>query len=184
MAARRSYSRTNTRYAQTRNTDRSVSGMYVYGNTVTKPAYEPDRENVRPKRPKRRASSQVRRNRKQAMHMNPAYVIFLTVAAIAALVICSNYIQLQSTITEHSQKITSMQEELAQLKEENTTRENAVLDSVNLDEIRDKAQNELGMVYASQDQIINYEDPAADYVKQYEDIPESGVLAQSDNNAG
>ena len=168
MAARRSYSRTNTRYAQTRNTDRSVSGMYVYGNTVTKPAYEPDRENVRP----------------QAMHMNPAYVIFLTVAAIAALVICINYIQLQSTITEHSKKITSMQEELAQLKEENTTRENAVLDSVNLDEIRDKAQNELGMVYASQDQIINYEDPAADYVKQYEDIPESGVLAQSDNNAG
>ena len=77
-----------------------------------------------------------------------------------------------------------MQEELAQLKEENTTRENAVLDSVNLDEIRDKAQNELGMVYASQDQIINYEDPAADYVKQYVDIPESGVLAQSDNNAG
>ena len=116
--------------------------------------------------------------------MNPAYVIFLTVAAIAALVICINYIQLQSTITEHSKKITSMQEELAQLKEENTTRENAVLDSVNLDEIRDKAQNELVMVYASQDQIINYEDPAADYVKQYEDIPESGVLAQSDNNAG
>ena len=99
MAARRSYSRTNTRYAQTRNTDRSVSGMYVYGNTVTKPTYEPDRENVRPQRPKRRASSQVRRNRKQAMHMNPAYVIFLTVAAIAALVICINYIQLQSTIT-------------------------------------------------------------------------------------
>ena len=95
--------------------------MYVYGNTVTKPTYEPDRENVRPQRPKRRASSQVRRNRKQAMHMNPAYVIFLTVAAIAALVICINYIQLQSTITEHSKKITSMQEELAQLKEENTT---------------------------------------------------------------
>ena len=118
------------------------------------------------------------------MHMNPAYVIFLAVAAVAALVICINYIQLQSAITEHSKTITAMQEELADLKEENTTRENAVLDSVNLDEVRERAQNELGMVYASQDQIVNYEDPATDYVKQYEDIPESGVLAQSDNNAG
>ena len=56
----------------------------------------PDRENVRPTAPKRRASSQVpQKTGKQAMHMNPAYVIFLTVAAIAALVICINYIQLQ-----------------------------------------------------------------------------------------
>nr|WP_296267031.1 hypothetical protein [uncultured Merdimonas sp.] len=183
MAARRSYSRANSRYTQT-GTGRSTSGMYVYGNTVAKPAYEPDPRNVRPEKPRRKASSQVRRNRRQAMHMNPAYVIFLAVAAVAALVICINYIQLQSAITEHSKTITAMQEELADLKEENTTRENAVLDSVNLDEVRERAQNELGMVYASQDQIVNYEDPATDYVKQYEDIPESGVLAQSDNNAG
>ena len=38
------------------------------------------------------------------------------------------------------------------------------------------------MVYASPEQIIEYEDPATDYVKQYEDIPEDGVLAQSDKN--
>ena len=48
-----------------------------------------------------------------------------------------------------------------------------------LDEIRDRAQNQLGMVYASPEQIIKYDDPAADYVKQYEDIPEDGVIARS-----
>ena len=57
------------------------------------------------------------------------------------------------------------------------------MDSVNLEEIRDKAQNELGMVYASPEQIVEYDNPATDYVKQYEDIPEDGVLAQSDKDS-
>lgn len=180
MAARQSYTRTNTRYADHRGTGRSASAAYVYGNTVAKPVYEPDRERVHRQRPQKKASSQVRRNRKQAMHMNAAYVIFLTVAAIAVLIICINYIRLQSTITEHSKSITAMQEELANLREENTTRENAVLDSVNLDEVRNRAQNDLGMVYATPDQIVTYEDPATDYVRQFENIPEDGMLAQSE----
>ena len=180
MAARQSYTRTNTRYADHRGAGRSASAAYVYGNTVAKPVYEPDRERVRRQRPQKKASSQVRRNRKQAMHMNAAYVIFLTVAAIAVLIICINYIRLQSTITEHSKSITAMQEELANLREENTTRENAVLDSVNLDEVRERAQNDLGMVYATPDQIVTYEDPATDYVRQFENIPEDGMLAQSE----
>ena len=54
------------------------------------------------------------------------------------------------------------------------------MDSVNLEEIREKAQEELGMVYASPEQVIEYQRPSADYVKQYENIPEDGVLAQSD----
>ena len=40
--------------------------------------------------------------------------------------------------------------------------------------------NELGMVYATSDQVIEYDSPSGDYVKQYEGIPEDGVLAQSD----
>ena len=88
--------------------------------------------------------------------MNRAYVTFLAVAAIFALILCVNYVQ---------------------------TKYNSVMDSVNLDEIREKAMNELGMVYATSDQVIEYESPSGDYVKQYEGIPEDGVLAQSDKNA-
>ena len=184
MAAARSYTRTNSRYEEYTSAGETRSSAYVYGNTVAKPVYEPGERRVRRERIRKRTSVQVRRNRKQAMHMNAAYVIFLAAAAIVALLICINYIQLQATITEHSKTITAMQEELADLKEENTTRENAVRDSVNLDEVRQRAQNELGMVYATQDQIITYEDPATDYVKQYQNNPESGILAQSDHNAG
>ena len=54
------------------------------------------------------------------------------------------------------------------------------MDAVNLDEIREEAQGTLGMVYASADQVIEYNSPSADYVKQYEDIPKDGVIASSD----
>lgn len=114
--------------------------------------------------------------------MNSAYVVFLAIAALVALIVCVNYVRLQSSITSRSKNITVLQKELADMKEENTTKYNAVMDSVNLDEIREKAEGELGMVYASPDQIVEYDDPATDYVKQYENIPEDGALAQSDNN--
>lgn len=152
--------------------------MYVYGNVVTKPAYEPKRH---VEEPRRRTSHQVRRNRKKALQMSPGYVVFLAVAAIIALVVCVNYVQLQSRITSRSKNITAMQEELAQMREENNTRYNAVMDTVNLEEVREKAE-ELGMVYATSSQVITYNSPSADYVKQYESIPEDGVLAQSIKN--
>ena len=56
------------------------------------------------------------------------------------------------------------------------------MDSVTLEEVEEKAINELGMVRANEDQIVEYENSAGDYVKQYENIPENGVLAQSDKN--
>ena len=71
------------------------------------------------------------------------------------------------------------EKKLADAKEENTTRYNVVMDSVNLEEVRDRAINDLGMGYATSDQIIEYQNPVNDYVKQYESIPKSGVLGQT-----
>lgn len=112
--------------------------------------------------------------------MNPGYVVFLTAAAVCALLICVNYVNLQSRITRRSKNITAMQAELVDLKEKNNTRYNTIMDSVNLEEVRVSAQDKLGMVYATEAQVIEYQKPSADYVKQYEAIPEEGVLAQSD----
>ena len=96
----------------------------------------------------------VLRVRKRALHMNAAYVVFLAIAATIVLLLCVNYVRLQSEVTKHSKNVTALQEELADLKEENTTKYNAVVDSVNLDVIREKAINQLGMTYATPDQIV------------------------------
>ena len=77
------------------------------------------------------------------------------------------------------ERILFTQEELADLTESNTTRYNAAANSVNMETVRDRAMNEMGMVYAAQGTVIEYNRPAGDYVKQYSDIPESGVLAKS-----
>ena len=135
-------------------------------------SYASDRRQSGGYRSMQYGSRQVQKNRNRALHMNAAYVIFLAVAATVVLLLCVNYVRLQSELTRRSKHVTALQEELADLKEENTTKYNAVVDSVNLDEIRERAINQLGMTYA----------PASDYVKQYENIPENGVLAQSDKN--
>ena len=151
---------------------------YVYGNTVPKPVQEPEKR----RRRTQKVSRQVRNNQKRALRVSAGYVVFLTAAALLTLVVCVGYVRLQARITDSSKKVTAMQEELAQLREENDTRYNTVMDSVDVEEIKKAAQEDLGMVYASPEQVVEYESPSADYVKQYESIPEDGVLARSDHN--
>ena len=153
--------------------------MYVYGNAVPKPSYEPGRrEQSRPVR-RKKTSNQVRRNRRAAMQMSRSYVAFLAVAAVCMMLVCVYYVSLRTELTSRSQHIAQMQSTLASLDEENTTRYNSIVDSVNLEEIRDRAMNELGMVYATQDQVVEYDNPTGDYVQQYETIPEEGVIASA-----
>lgn len=159
-----------------------VSNMatYVYGNTVRKSNAVPKQQPVvQPKKPKE-ASQQVRHNRKKALHMNAGYVVFLTMAAVIALFVCVQYLQLQSELTTRSKNITSLQRELSDIKEENVTKYNNIVNSMNLEEIREKAINELGMVYAEPGQVIKYKSPTSNAVIQYASIPESGIVASAE----
>ena len=93
---------------------RGSAAQYVYGNVAVEA--EPGYHEQSPEKPKKKVSKQVRKNRNQALHMNSAYVIFLTVAAVMAVIVCVNYVKLQSRITDRSKNITAMQKELADRK--------------------------------------------------------------------
>jgi cell division protein FtsL len=149
---------------------------YVYGNVVRKEKTVAPNVTREPKE----VSQQVRKNRSKATHMNKGYVIFLAVAAMVALFACVKYLQLQSEITSRSKQITSMQQDLADAKEANTTKYNAIMNTMNLEEIRDIAIREYGMVYAEDDQIIKYKSPTGSAVTQFVGIPKSGIVASSD----
>lgn len=177
MAAR--YGAYNYRRSGYRGNDRN--SYYVYGNTVRQMQTAPLRRQQtesRPAQPKR-TSRQVVRNRNRAMSISPAYALFLAAAAVCAVLVCVLYLNLQSGVVSRSENVTALQEELADLTEENMTRYNAAANSVNIETVRDRAMNEMGMVYAAQGTVIEYDRPAGDYVKQYSDIPENGVLAMS-----
>ncbi len=155
--------------------------FYVYGNAVRKagavPQRRPESQPVQPKR----MSRQVRKNRNRAMSISPAYAVFLAAAAVCAVMLCMMYLKLQSDVIDRSESVTALQTELADLTEANDTAYNAAADSVNLKEIKDRAMNDLGMVYASEGTVIEYDSPTGSYVKQYSDIPKDGILAQSND---
>lgn len=166
-------------YRRADHRSRDQRGFYVYGNTVRQAEPVPARmPKARPAQPKR-ASRQVARNRNRAMSISPAYAVFLTIAAVCAVLVCVLYLNLQADVVSRSEHVTALQEELADLTEANDTRYNAAADLVDLKTVRDKAMNKMGMVYESEGTVVEYVSPASDYVKQYSDIPESGVLAKS-----
>lgn len=150
---------------------------YVYGTSARKEAVVVQ---PKPQVETREVSQRVRQNRSRALHMNKGYVAFLAMAAAVALFVCVQYLQLQSEISSRSSHITELQQELADRKEANTTKYNAIVNSMNLEEVRERAMNDLGMVYASEEQIVTYKDPANVAVTQYASIPKSGVVASSD----
>lgn len=100
------------------------------------------------------------------------YCIFLAAACVLTLMLGANYLQQQALATSSQKKIAALEGELAELKKENADDLNRIETSVDLEKIRDIAINELGMVYATQDNVVLYKNTNHNYVSQYEDIPQ------------
>ncbi len=142
-------------------------GMYVDGNTVRKLESVPERREER----KPRTRSAVRQKRARALQMNLSYVVFLTAAAVITVMVCINYLKLQSQSTTYQKKVTSLNTQLSEMKLENDALYNSIVSSVDLEHVKEVAINELGMSYPSEDQIYTYQPSESDYVKQFQDVP-------------
>ncbi len=117
--------------------------------------------------PKRkRLSNMTRKNRERASHMNPGYVLFLSVALVFAVVTLCGYINLQSDITNQVNAISEMESRYNNLKLTNDEEYNRINSSIDLEQIKAVAIGELGMTYAREGQIISVEDAETDYVRQ------------------
>jgi len=77
----------------------------------------------------------------------------------------------QSDITNKISNIATLESQLADLKSDNDEAYGRVTRSVDLEYVKQVAIGELGMVYASEDQVVLYESTEDDYVRQYADIP-------------
>lgn len=143
--------------------------IYVQGNTVRKlNTYENEAE-----APKRELSHAIRKNRDKAVHMNFAYVLFLSVALLFAGFVLIGYIQLQYEMTSSAKNISLLESRLNSIRLDNDEEYNRILSSVDLEEIKKIAIEELGMQYAKEGQIVEISGEESDYVRQYADIPNS-----------
>lgn len=144
---------------------------YVNGNVVRQHAV-PLREQrigeIEKDDARRRAAN---RNREKALQMNAGYVFFLAIATIITLSASTLYLMFQSDITNKISNIATLEGQLADLKSDNDEAYGRVTRSVDLEYVKQVAIGELGMVYASEDQVVLYESTEDDYVRQYADIP-------------
>ena len=135
---------------------------YVYGNTVQKIEPQEEWEQAPAKRP----HPVVRKNREKARHMSAGYVMFLAAALCASAYILLNYVQLQSDLTNLTKIVAYKESELNGLRLSNDEEYNRIISGINLEEIKRIAIGELGMSYAQEGQIIEYENAEGDYMRQ------------------
>ena len=148
----------------------NTKAIYVDGNTVRKTAAEPVRPYERPA--KRRVSKQTAKNRTKALQMGKGYVLFLSIVSVATLFLCVHFIQLRSTVTSQIKEMAALETQLNRMVAENDALYDKTVNDIDLEYVRDVAINQMGMTYATEDQIIWYSANGTNsYVRQYQDVP-------------
>ena len=180
---------------RSRTSARTNRGMYVDGNTVRRLAEVPERKRqpgrqnpgrqqtdrnrkvqaspAQVPRQKHQLSKEAQKNRQKATAMNWGFVAFLAVVCVAILFCSVKYLRYKSEITAKMSTVASLEEELADLKEDNDAYYSQVTSNVDLNKIKQTALGRLGMKYPSDDQTVTYSTSGNSYVRQYQDIPDS-----------
>lgn len=141
---------------------------YVYGAAAPKIDIQRRMED---EQPARKLSNAARRNREKAARMNPAYVFFLMGAMLLTSVVLIGYIRIQAENVAIVENISSLESQLNQKKLANDEEHSRIMSSVDLDEVKRIAIEELGMQYAQEGQVVEVEDSKSDYVRQYQEMP-------------
>lgn len=145
---------------------------YIEGSAARKLDVTPQRSRQRRQAQRNSASSYARRRHQvKVAPMNIGYIAVMAAALLAVCGILMSYVKLQSDITIHVNNISRLESELNDLKLSNDEMYTKIVSSVDLEEIKRIAVNELGMKYAKEGQVITYSGEGSDYVRQYSDIP-------------
>lgn len=152
-------------------TNRQSAYYYVEGNAARQLRQREDKYSYREQAPRTRSVSSHRRIVKAAP-MNMGYIVVMVAAFMIVCGVLMSYIKLQSDITNHVNNISALESQLNELKLANDETYTKIMSSVDLEEIKRIAVNELGMKYAKEGQVVQYTGEGNDYVRQYSDIPE------------
>ena len=158
-----------------------TAGFYTTGNAAyqveTMPAMPDYREERRRREQEERDKElkqqkrDLRRAQERVLRANRRYVIFLTMGVAIFGVFAGAYIRIQSDITARMKTISKLESQIADLKAENDEAYKRINTAIDLDIIKNTAIDELGMFYATQEQIVYYMVENDDYMNQYIQIP-------------
>ena len=114
------------------------------------------------------------RRRAAALRKNRLLTGYMIMAVMLTCIMLVGYVSLQTNVTTRMNRIADMENQLSTINADNNAAESRIATNTNLSEIKDKAINELGMVYATSSQIVYYSVDGSDdydYMSQYKDIP-------------
>lgn len=155
---------------------------YTEGNAARQmqamPASVPDYREERRRREEEEREAELRRkkriarkNQEKALRTSRKYVMFLSMGAIIFAGFAGAYIKIQSDITARMRNISRLESQISDLRAENDEAYKRISTAVDLEAIKNSAINELGMFYATSDQIVYYTVEKDDYMNQYIEIP-------------
>ncbi|MBO7333283.1 MAG: cell division protein FtsL [Lachnospiraceae bacterium] len=110
------------------------------------------------------------KKRQKKMHMSFLYIAFLCAAFFCFGYSLISYIKLQAEINASVDRISAYEIELNNLTLANDDEYSKMVNAVDLEEVKRIAVEELGMVYADENQVITYTRENSDYVRQLQDI--------------
>ena len=111
-----------------------------------------------------------RKNQGLSASFGFAFTFVMAAAMVVIFITLVNFISLNIDISHKSKQIASLRKELSTVTMENDNMEMAINSSIDYDYIYKVATEELGMVYASQSQIVTYDHEDSEYVVQYKDV--------------
>ena len=120
---------------------------------------------------KRKLRATARKNQERALQMSPGYLLFVAAALVVMAGVTVCYLQMRAELTRNTKRVASLESEVLTLKSNNDSKQQKLEASIDLEAIRKKAMEELGMVYPSQGQIEYFEMKDSDYMSQYKEIP-------------
>ena len=171
---------TNYNRSQYNRPMQGTNQSYVYGSAAPQPVAPTRHQRPEPTPTiQKPPSHQVYKNRRRALQMNGRYAFFLATVAVLAVVLCSMYLHLQSSVSQNAVRVTQLQRELAVMHEANHAALGALADAVNLTEVRSYAVAELGLITLASANTIEYQRPEESHVTIHHNIPENGVLPNS-----
>lgn len=147
---------------------RQLKNSYVYGNTAAKMNVTNAVEGASSYQMLKEMRGEEKKAKK--MNMGFLYILFLACAITFLAVPLINFVKLQAEITSLSETVSSYETKLNNLTLANDDEYSKMINAINFDEIKQVAIEELGMVYASKDQIITYTKENSDYVIQLNDL--------------
>ena len=110
------------------------------------------------------------REHRRKTRMKKTILFFVMAAIVTASILY--VLSLRHQMIENANEIITLEDRLEKTRSDNDEQYRRLTESVDLNEIRSIAIDDLGMQYADPTQIVTYEGEEAEYVQQVGEIPE------------